>query len=131
MRFQSSTSRSERRRKAGSKGFSQGVAAEYVAAFLLFIKGYKIVKRRFPSHFGEVDIIAIRNKTLVGVEVKKRPTIQAGREAIQPKQRERIENGLADFLAHNERFSDFSVRFDAIIVAPLRLPVHITDAWRP
>src|SRR3989344_4381790 len=45
---------------------------ENIACEFLKKKGYKIIERNFRKGYGEIDIIAIKDKTLVFVEVKTR-----------------------------------------------------------
>ena len=49
-------------------------------------KGYKIIERNFRKGYGEIDIIALKSKTLIFVEVKTRVSINFGApfEAITP-----------------------------------------------
>jgi putative endonuclease len=46
------------------------VRGEELAAQFLKEKGYKIIDRNFRKGYGEIDIIATKDKTLVFVEVK-------------------------------------------------------------
>lgn len=45
---------------------------ETVACVYLWLKGYKILARNWYSHYGELDIVTFKNRTLVVVEVKTR-----------------------------------------------------------
>lgn len=55
------------------KGTSKfGSLAEDYAAKFLATKGFKVLERNFRSRFGEIDIIALDEPTLVFVEVKAR-----------------------------------------------------------
>lgn len=56
--------KTEKRRK-GDKG-------EEVAFLYLKDNGYKILDRNYENRFGEIDIIAKKNKTIIFVEVKTR-----------------------------------------------------------
>lgn len=47
---------------------------EKIAAQFLTKKGYKIIEKNFRKGYGEIDIIAIKDNTLVFVEVKTRTT---------------------------------------------------------
>jgi len=47
-----------------------GDLGENFAVNLLKKNGYKIINRNFRSKFGEIDIIAIKNKALIFIEVK-------------------------------------------------------------
>jgi len=49
-----------------------GNKAEDFAVSFITSKGYKVLVRNFHSRFGEIDIIAVDNDTLVFVEVKAR-----------------------------------------------------------
>jgi len=49
-----------------------GKLAENFAVKLLESKGYKILERNFHSRFGEIDIVAEKDGTLVFAEVKAR-----------------------------------------------------------
>lgn len=49
-----------------------GLLAEDFAEGLLKKKGYKIIERNYSTKFSEIDIIALKEDTLVFVEVKAR-----------------------------------------------------------
>lgn len=57
---------------------AQGKRGEVVACQFLTSKGYKIIARNFRTRFGEIDIVAIENDTLVFVEVKARRSQKFG-----------------------------------------------------
>ena len=50
----------------------KGVLGEQIATILLEKKGYAIVDRRYRTRWGEIDIIAQKERYLVFVEVKTR-----------------------------------------------------------
>ena len=49
-----------------------GLRAEWVAALLLRLKGYRVLDRRFAAAGGEIDLVARRGATIAFVEVKAR-----------------------------------------------------------
>ena len=106
-----------------------GRKAETLAHWLLRLKGYRILARRERTAAGELDIVARRGATLVFVEVKQRPTVAQAAEAIDERQRQRIARAAEAYLADNPGLAGLGARFDAILVAPGRLPVHIANAW--
>ena len=110
-----------------------GRAGAFVAA-LLRLKGYRVLARRFAlrpgTGAGEVDLIARRGRTLAFVEVKTRADLDVAALAILPEQRRRIVRAAEAFLAGRPDLSGLEVRFDAILVAPGRLPRHLPGAWR-
>ena len=111
--------------------YRRGRWAETRAALLLRAKGYRIVARGYRCPAGEIDIIARRGAVLVAVEVKARATLATAAEAIDQRQRGRIERALSLFISQKPGHSACDVRFDAILFSPWRWPQHIVDAWRP
>ncbi|HUY68222.1 MAG TPA: YraN family protein [Alphaproteobacteria bacterium] len=111
--------------------YRTGVLAEALCRFALRLKGYRIVASRYRSPLGEVDIIASRGGCLALVEVKARATRADAAEAVGMRQRERLARAAGDFLARHPHFAAHRVRFDVMLVAGRRWPVHIEDAWRP
>lgn len=71
-----------------------GLIAENFASSLLVENGYRIICRNYRNCFGEVDIIALYQDTLVFVEVKFRNNHKFGlpEEAVTRRKLERIIN---------------------------------------
>lgn len=90
---------------------------ENIALFYLKNKGYKLIRRNFHSHFGEIDLIMQDYETIVAVEVKTRTSSQYGHplETITPKQIRSIKKTLAYFLLLNPN-SPPNLRIDVISV---------------
>jgi putative endonuclease len=109
--------------------FRLGLSAESRAAAFLIAKGYRILARRWRSPFGEIDIIARRRQTLIFVEVKARLTVDAAAEAVTMRQRRRIAAAAELWLAQHADIAFTDVRFDAVLVAPGRMPQHIASAF--
>jgi len=109
----------------------RGRRAEWLAAWCLRLKGYRILARGFRVKVGEVDLIARRGGVLALVEVKARPSIEEAVEAIGPRQRRRIQRAAEAFLQRNAGLAKFDVRFDVVLIVPGRWPRHVPDAWRP
>jgi putative endonuclease len=109
--------------------FRAGISAESRAALLLIAKGFRILARRWRSPVGEIDIIARRRQLLVFVEVKARATIDDAAWSVTDRQRVRIIQAAQAWLARNadDRIQD--IRFDAVLVAPGRMPIHIPAAF--
>ena len=113
------------------RAYRRGRLAEAVAAAWLSLKGYRIVMRGFRVPQGEIDLIARKGDTLAFVEVKARRQDADARAAIGPRQQRRIERATGAFLQRYPKYSGLNLRFDVIVIIPLRLPHHIIDAWRP
>src|SRR5882672_4915916 len=109
--------------------FRLGLSAESRAAAFLIAKGYRIVARRWRSPVGEVDIVARRRNTLVFVEVKARSRLDDAAEAVTERGKRRIVAAAEAWLALNPDDVHRDIRFDAVLVAPRRLPRHIEAAF--
>ena len=114
------------------KALKFGALAEHIAAALLRLKGYRILARQLRSPLGEIDIIARRGRTLAFIEVKARANTRDAMESISKRQQSRIIRAAESFVANNAHFAglaDLTLRFDVMLVAPRRWPVHIPNAW--
>jgi putative endonuclease len=109
--------------------FRLGISAESRAAAYLVAKGYRILARRWRSPLGELDIVARRRKTLVFVEVKARDTLDNAAEAVTDRQRARIAACAEAWLATYPQPDILDMRYDAILVAPGKIPRHIPQAF--
>ncbi|HKS86248.1 MAG TPA: YraN family protein [Pseudolabrys sp.] len=109
--------------------FRTGLSAESRAATLLIAKGFRILARRWRSPLGEIDIVARRRRLLVFAEVKARPSLDEAAESVNARQRRRIAAAAEIWLAANPDESIRDIRFDAILVAPGKIPRHITAAF--
>jgi putative endonuclease len=109
--------------------FGLGIFAESRAAAWLIAHGYRILARRWKSPLGEIDIIAARRHLLIFVEVKARATLDDAAEAVTERQKQRIAAAAEIWLAVNPMPAIRGMRFDAILVAPGRLPRHIPAAF--
>jgi putative endonuclease len=107
-----------------------GRAAEAVAAWLLRLKGFRILERRFATPVGEIDLVAARGRLLVFVEVKRRVELATASAAILPRQQQRVARAAEIFLQRRPAARDMHCRFDVIALAPWRWPLHVADAWR-
>ena len=109
--------------------FRTGISAESRAAAFLVAKGFRILARRWKSPAGEIDIIARRRHLLVFVEVKARADLDEAAESVTPRQQQRIAAAAEAWLAVNGDDSFRDIRFDAILVAPGKMPRHIPAAF--
>ena len=110
--------------------FRFGLSAESRAAAYLIAKGYRILFRRFKTPVGEIDIVARRGRVVAAIEVKARASLDEAAEAVTPRQRRRVAQAFAQFLAGRPHLAGLDQRFDVMLVAPLRLPRHLANAWR-
>ena len=109
--------------------FRVGISAESRAAALLIAKGFRILARRYRSPVGEIDIVARRRHLLVFVEVKARDKFDDAAWSVTERQRNRIIAAAEAWLADHPDPSIQDIRFDAMLVAPVRMPRHIQGAF--
>jgi putative endonuclease len=109
--------------------YQTGILAEFIAATILTLKFYRIIERRYKTRVGEIDIIAIRDKTVIFIEVKKRSNKNHLFESITSKQQGRICKAAELFLNRNPVYEGYKKRFDAILITSNLLPNHIKNAW--
>lgn len=107
-----------------------GRFAETLAAWLLRLRGYRILARRYATPLGEIDLVVRRGDLLVFVEVKRRLAPDAALASLLPPQQARIARAAAAYLQRRPRLAGCAVRFDLVAIAPWRLPRHIQDIWR-
>ena len=106
-----------------------GLRAETVAVWLLRLKGYSILARRYKVSGGEIDLIVRRGQAVVFVEVKARGDIDVALEAISATKRRRISRAARVWITRNPWATRFTLRGDAVYVAPGKLPRHAPAAY--
>ncbi len=82
-----------------------GGAGEILASEALKSRGYYILRQNFSCPYGEIDIIAIKDKTLCFIEVKTRTSDTYGSpgEAVDFKKQRHIRNAARYFLSYYKR----------------------------
>ncbi len=108
----------------------EGLTGEVLASNYLINKKYKIIKQNYSNNMGEIDIIAMQNKTIVFVEVKARKTLAFGRpsEAVNQFKQRKIKNVAKLYLIKNHLL-DKDVRFDVIEIIGDDEINHIENAF--
>lgn len=93
------------------------VIGEDLATEFLEKKGYKIIERNFRKGYGEIDIICLKDKILVFVEVKTRTTTSYGApiEAISYHKLKTLIKTI-EFYSHIHPGFPKALRIDAISV---------------
>lgn len=94
-----------------------GRSAEIAAAAELGRLGYKIKASNYRCKFGEIDLIAEEDGSLVFVEVRCKRSLSFGSpaESITRAKQRKIIATAQDYLSENE-FTDICCRFDVVEV---------------
>ena len=83
---------------------------------MLRANGDRVVARNFRHPLGEVDLIVMRGRLVIFVEVKSRADLDAGPYAVSPAQWRRICAGSSRFLARHPHYAGLVWRFDLFVV---------------
>jgi len=118
--------RDEESRRAA---YAYGLRAETIATFWLRARLYQILARNYRARGGEIDIIARRGRTVAFVEVKARGDLETALIAITPQKQYRFSRAVGRWLATNPWAMNFTLRGDAIFVAPRAWPRHVEDCF--
>jgi putative endonuclease len=109
--------------------FRAGLSAETRAAAFLMAKGYRILAKRYRTRYGEIDLVARRRSLIAFVEVKARASLDEAAYAVTPRQQARIIDAAQAWLMAHPEHAEFELRFDAMLIAPRRLPRHLLAAF--
>jgi putative endonuclease len=119
------------RQRARQQHEWRGRVAEIIAIWWLRLHGYQIEGHRIKTPAGEIDLVAIRHKVMVFVEVKLRPTHDMALYSVSRRQQQRIVRAAHAYVASKSPRSPIDMRFDVVTLSPWSCPRHIIDAWRP
>lgn len=111
--------------------YDKGLWAECLCMFVLRLKGYRILEKRYKTKMGEIDIIAKRFKTIIFVEVKMRKSIGDTAEAVTLKNQKRVIRAAEMFLNRSVHDRSCVLRFDVMLVSAKKMwPTHIQNAFQ-
>ena len=111
-----------------------GEEGESLACDELEKLGYTIIERRYRTRFGEIDVIANDQGTVVFVEVKTKTdcTFSDPVESVTKQKQRRLVSMAEQYVAY-QRLDDTPCRFDVVAVDSSVTPSQITiykDAFR-
>ena len=78
---------------------------------------------------GEIDLIGIHGSVLVFIEVKGRQTMEEALYSLTPRMRSRITDAAGHFLATNDIYNNYDMRFDLVAVSLPFSIRHLDNAW--
>ncbi|QQG36953.1 MAG: YraN family protein [Micavibrio aeruginosavorus] len=110
--------------------YRDGLRAEAISVFLLRLKGYRILARRYKTPVGEIDIIARRGCVLAFIEVKSRATLAEALSCLTPAMQGRIINAARHFIAAYPDYGDYDMRFDLMALGRGFTVRHLDNAWQ-
>ncbi len=111
--------------------YRRGLWAETLASWRLRLKGFRILERRYKTAVGEIDIIAVRGRTLAFIEVKQRSSHDEALLSVTPRAQSRIARAAQIYLARHPVYALHDIRFDVMSVIPPFRVTHLDNAFRP
>lgn len=108
-----------------------GTKYEEIAANYLKEQGYKIIERNYHNKYGELDILAEKNFTLIVVEVKFRSNDLFGdpSEAVDRRKQYRICRTTQFYYMEHGYELDYPCRYDIIAIYGDGTIKHIENAF--
>jgi putative endonuclease len=108
----------------------KGQNGEDRAVAYLTSQGYEIITRNFRSTFGEIDIIAREQDTLIFIEVKAWSffSIENLEYAVNWQKQQRIIKTAKFFLATHREYNCMPLRFDIIFIGSQGIH-HLASAF--
>lgn len=106
---------------------ARGRRGEWLAAWFLRLKGWRIVGQRVRSPRGEVDLVARRGRVVAFVEVKWRASAAALDQAVDHYRLRRVA-AAAEAIAPRYVGPNDVQRIDVLLLAPGRFPRHMANA---
>jgi putative endonuclease len=108
-----------------------GAATEAQAVELYKKEGYKVLAQNYRYYSigrgqkAELDIIATQKNLLVCVEVKYRKpgSLVSALQSITPRKIKLMQSCILDFIKHNKHYSNYLIRFDAVVVDGTKLEI--------
>lgn len=106
-----------------------GDSGEELAARHLIKNGYKIIDRNFRNRYGEIDIIAKEDNTLVFIEVKKKNSIKFGlpAEMVTNKKISKIIKVAENYRLENNQKGPARVDVVTILVDKIEIIKNVTN----
>ena len=103
-----------------------GRSGEDKAVLYLIDNGYTIIEKNFyAGRYGEIDIIALKDKLLLFAEVKSRSNDKfgGGIYSITEKKKQSLRSAARFFLVKNSIYDsrDYTIRFDLILLEKGRI----------
>jgi putative endonuclease len=117
------------RTAARQRAQRRGHVSEYLAAFYLLLKGYRILAIRYRTRLGEIDLIARKGNLVAFIEVKARASEALAIDAVGFDSQRRIRAASDLWIAKHRDGMQLSLRYDVVAVLPRRWPRHFPDAF--
>jgi len=108
----------------------RGKKGEEQAAAALEASGMEIIAKNYRSKYGEIDIVALSEGTVVFIEVKAWSAfgIEDLRYSLDGRKQRKIIKTAKFFLSENREYSRMAIRFDVVFVKNNSI-THLASAF--
>ena len=102
---------------------SSGKQAERRASWWYRLRGYRVIGTKVWVGRYELDVVAVRGRTVVFCEVKSKNGTRWGDplEMVTPEKMRRIRRAAETWIAHRPTYRGFAIRYDIVAVRGRRL----------
>jgi putative endonuclease len=112
-----------------------GRIGEQLAATFLISNKYKILEKNYHCRFGEIDLIAFFDRTIIFVEVKLRSsTMDSAVSSVSVSKQKKLTKTAQEYIAHHPELEKYPIRFDIIAILKQKNSYqlkHFPDAFLP
>lgn len=107
--------------RSTSRTHQIGAAAEDAAVLFVKQQGGVVVVQNYNTPYGELDIVALKNKVLIFMEVRLRKarSMVSATESVTIKKQTKIIHSAMQFLQQYPQFAHYDCRFDVIALSPV------------
>lgn len=105
-----------------NKEHLKGIFGEIYTAIIMIFKGYRVLKWRYKSKIGEIDLIFIKKRTIVFMEVKTRYGTNLdvdSSKVVTSVQMDRIRRSCECFIKKNEKYHHYSYNISVSVVTSI------------
>lgn len=120
----------ERSRRSGAPAHRMGLRAEQAVRRYLHAAGYQILGARILTAAGELDIVALRGRAVVIVEVKASARADSAAHAVDARKRRRVIAAAEAWQSANPAYVHHALRFDVALCNPSGRCEVIEDAFQ-
>jgi putative endonuclease len=103
------------------KSYNFGLVGEYISILFYLAKFYIVLRHRFKTKFGEIDLICRKANCLVFVEVKSRSR-DYDEVLCSEVQQKRMMRAAEFFLLKYPSYRSHDLRFDLVLIRPFSWP---------
>lgn len=118
--------RLKNKKRKKQRSYYAGYAAELLAIIYYTIKGYRVLKWRYKSSAGEVDVVAVRRNVVVFIEVKYRKQKVQLDNVVSFYQRQRIKRSAECFIREYKSYQSCYTCYENFFYVP---PFYVKRVW--